>query len=207
MPDGQGLEGLYRRMVDENLVRKDVSFAEMAELARAYAADPATGTDNSDKAVTVLFQSAGYQKRSYIRAFVWLLDRIGDALSYSHEIPRNLGLALKRRLEAEPEVATGIREELAGWENRSVEDELGVLRRWAGAGEGDATVPAGKNASPAPAETSRRARVTFQLPRAEGPAKCTAANGRLEVRLPLDFSTLDRRRLEAAVRALLDQLR
>ena len=33
-----------------------------------------------------------------------------------------------------------------------------------------------------------------------------AGAGRLEIRLPRDFSTIDRLRLEAAVRALLDQL-
>lgn len=206
MTDAEDLDQLYRRMVDENLVRKDISFAEMAMLARDYARDPRTGCDDPDKAVTVLFQSAGYQKRSYIRAFVTVVERLGEALAFPAEVPRTLGLELRRRLEAEPEVAAAIREELRGWENRSVEDELGVLRRWAGAGEGDATFPAGKVAKP-PSRATRKARVTFDLPRAEGTAKCTAASGRLEVRLPVDFSTVDRRRLEEAVRRMLDQLR
>lgn len=203
--EGGGLEGLYRRMVDENLVRKDISFAEMAELARNYAADPGVECDDPDKAVAILFQSAGYQKRSYIRAFVGLLDRLGDGLAHSREIPRNLGLALRKRLDEEPEVARAIKAELKDWENRSAMDELGVLRRFAGEGEGEATFPAGKVAPP-PRPAPRKARVTFELRRAEGAAKCTAANGRLEVRLPLDFSTVDRRKLEAAVRAMLDQI-
>ena len=80
------------------------------------------------------------------------------------------------------------------------------VRRWAGTGEaGDGegdTFPAGK-VPPAPARVTRKARVTFEVPRVQGPAKCTAANGRLEVRLPVDFSTVDRRKLEAAVRAML----
>ena len=207
MTDGEGLEGLYRRMVDENLVRKDVSFAEMADLARSYAADPATDCADPDKAVSILFQSSGYQKRSYIRAFIVLLDRLDKDLQFLHEIPRNLGLELKRRLELEPGIAAGIRDDLKGWDNRSVQDELGVLRRWAGAGEGDEIFPAGKvPKAPAPA-APRKARVTFHVPRAEGAAKCTAANGRLEVRLPVDFSTVDRRKLEGAVRQMLDQLR
>lgn len=49
--------------------------------------------------------------------------------------------------------------------------------------------------------------MTFDVPRVQGPAKCTAANGRLEIRLPVDFTTLDRRRLEEAVRRLLDDIR
>ena len=204
MTDAEGLDQLYRRMVDENLVRKDISFAEMAALARDYARDPRTDCTDPDKAVTILFQSAGYQKRSYIRAFVTVIDRLGEVLDFPQEIPRNLGLELRRRLELEPGIAAAIRDELAGWDNRSVMDELEVLRRWAGEGEGE-SFPAGKKAAPTAA--TRKAKVTFGLPRAEGVAKCTAANGRLEVRLPLDFSTVDRRRLEDAVRKLLDELR
>lgn len=210
MTDADGLDQLYRRMVDENLVRKDVSFSEMAALARDYARDPRTACDDADKAVTILFQSAGYQKRSYIRAFIGLLDWLGEALQFPQDIPRNLGLALRRRLDLEPEIAAAIREELADWDNRSVQDELGVLRRWAGAGEpggGEGeTFPAGKVPS-APARGTRKARVTFDVPRVQGPAKCTAANGRLEIRLPVDFTTLDRRKLEDAVRRLLDQIK
>lgn len=206
MTDADNLEQLYRRMVDENLVRKEVSFVEMATLARDYARDSLTGCTDPDKAVSILFQSAGYQKRSYIRAFVKVVDSLGEILQFPTEIPRNLGLALRRRLELEPGIAAAIREELADWDNRSVEDELGVLRRWAGEGEGDETFPAGK-VPKLPSRTTRKAKVTFDLPRAEGAAKCTAANGRLEVRLPIDFSTVDRRRLEDAVRRMLDQLR
>jgi ParB family chromosome partitioning protein len=204
--DAGGLEGLYRRMVDENLVRKDISFAEMAQLARAYAADPNVDCNDADKAVAILYQSAGYQKRSYIRAFAELLDRLGDALIYPQEIPRNLGLALRKRLESEPEIAARIGQDLDDWDSRTVQDELDVLRRWAGVGQGEDTFPAGK-VSDAPAGAPRKPRVTFELPRAEGAAKCTAANGRLEVRLGLDFSRVDRRKLEAAVRAMLDQLK
>ena len=67
---GDDLEALYRKMVDENLVRKDISFAEMAMLALDYAADPGTAVNDPEKAVAVLFKSAGYQKRSYIRTFM-----------------------------------------------------------------------------------------------------------------------------------------
>jgi ParB family transcriptional regulator, chromosome partitioning protein len=207
MTDAEGLEKLYRRMVDENLVRKDVSFIEMATLARDYARDPGTDCDDPDKAVAILYKSAGYQKRSYIRAFITVVDRLGEVLQFPQEVPRNLGLELRRRLEIEPEIAAAIRDELKDWDNRSVEDELGVLRRWAGAGEGDGTFPAGKKPAAPPRTGTRKAKVTFDVPRAEGPAKCTAANGRLEVRLAVDFSTIDRRKLEEAVRRMLDQIR
>ncbi|TPE51046.1 ParB/RepB/Spo0J family partition protein [Amaricoccus solimangrovi] len=206
MTDAEGLDQLYRRMVDENMVRKDISFMEMATMARDYARDPGTACDDPEKAVAILFQSAGYQKRSYIRAFLTLVDLLGDVLEYPRELPRGLGLDLRRRLDAEPGIVAEIRAELAAREDRTAEGELGVLRRWAGAGEGGETFPAGKKPAVAP-RPARKARMTFEVPRAEGPAKCTAANGRLEIRLALDFSTIDRRRLEEAVRRMLDQVK
>lgn len=203
---GAALDDLYRRMVDENLVRKDISFGEMAQLAIHYAMDPLIEENDPDKAVAVLFRSAGYQKRSYIRRFIPVVERLGETLHFVHEIPRALGLALAQRLEDTPGTAAAIRAELADWDNRSVLEELDVLRRYAGQG------PDAPPAADAPAAPRRRpadpgkARTSFQLPRPQGTAKCVAANGRLEIRLPRDFSTVDRRKLEAAVASLLDQI-
>lgn len=90
----------YRRMVDENLIRKDISFGEMGALARAFAADPANECPDVDKAVAVLFKSASYTKRSYIRAFASLLMMLDKVLMHPNDIPRNVGVELKRRLDA-----------------------------------------------------------------------------------------------------------
>lgn len=202
---GDQLDQLYRRMVDENLVRKDISFAEMAQLAVHYAMDPQTAEHDAEKAVAILFKSAGYQKRSYIRNFIRLVEALSGALLYPQEIPRALGLALSQRLDEVPGLAAAIKAELKDWDTRSVKDELDVLRRYAGQGgdvEDGAPVPK-KPIAPVPAG---KAKTTFQITRPQGSAKCTAANGRLEIRLPRDFSTVDRRRLEAAVAALLDQI-
>lgn len=201
---GEELERLYRLMVDENLVRKDVSFAEMAQLALDYSADSQTAESDPDKVVAQLFASAGYQKRSYIRAFIRLLRRIGSDLEHAPAIPRALGLALVQKLDAEPALAEAIREELAGWDKRSEADELGVLRRISGAGGGEIVDPAPPH--PAKPAIQGKAKTSFQLDRREGRAKCTAANGRLEIRLPRDFTMVDRHRLEEAVRKLLDDL-
>lgn len=205
MPQGEGLEGLYRRMVDENLVRKDISFAEMAQLALDYALDPETEENDPDKAVAVLFKSAGYQKRSYIRAFIRVLKVLGKDLIHAPEIPRALGTALAARLEQEPEVTGLIRSDLQGWDGRSVQDELAVLRRFANGEE--AAEGQGAPAPRAPAAPRQpRAKTSFQFDRAGRRAKCVAAAGKLEILIDRDFSTLDRRRLEQAVRLLLDQL-
>ncbi|MGB5559171.1 MAG: ParB N-terminal domain-containing protein [Paracoccaceae bacterium] len=202
---GEGLEALYRRMVDENLVRKDISFAEMAQLAVDYAADPETSVADADKAVAVLFKSAGYQKRSYIRTFIRLVERLGTDLRFSAEIPRALGVALATRLDEVDGLAALIRDELSGWDNRSALDELTVLRRFAGQGDDDELAVA-----PAPKKTSvtrpAKAKTSFQFDRPEGRGKCVAAAGKLEIQLDRDFTTIDRRRLEQAVRVMLDQL-
>ncbi|GGF73836.1 replication protein [Paracoccus acridae] len=202
---GDALEQLYRRMVDENMVRKDISFAEMAQLALHYAMDPHTAEHDPDRAVAILFKSAGYQKRSYIRNFIPLVQALGEVLLYPQEIPRALGLALAQRLAEIPGLAAAIAAELKDWDTRSVKDELDVLRRFAGQGP-DASEDAPPVKASGPATPAGRAKTTFQIPRPQGNAKCIAANGCLEIRLPRDFSAIDRRRLEAAVVALLDQI-
>lgn len=73
------------------MIRKDLSFAEMAHAAQNYAADPATEAQDLSSAVAALFQYAPYSKRSYIRSFAMLLERVGDSLNYPTEIPRDLG--------------------------------------------------------------------------------------------------------------------
>lgn len=201
---GNSLEVLYRQMVDENMIRKDISFAEMAQLAIRYAADPATDLDDPNKAVAKLFSSANYSRRSYIRNFISLLEYLGDDLIYPQEIPRALGITLLKELEAKDWLAGAIRADLGPRLGRKPAGELDVLRRYVGQG--------GAVSEAAPVEKSpkskkpRDAKTTFQLTRPEGAAKCTASSGRLEIRLPKDFSAMDRLRLEAAVAQMLDTL-
>ena len=206
MARGDTVEELYRKMVDENLVRKDISFAEMAMLAMKYAADPATSENDPDKAVAVVFRPASYQKRSYIRSFIKVMDRLQEMLRFPQHIPRALGLALAARMDEIEGIPRAIKAELEGLSNRSVQDELAVLRRFSGEDlpdPGAKTFPAGKGGA---GKSARQAKTTFQLSRPEGAAKCTASTGRLEIRLARDFSAVDRRKLEAAVQQLLDQI-
>lgn len=204
LPRGEDLDGLYRRMVDENLVRKDISFAEMALLALNYARDPQVAETDPDKAVTQLFQSAGYQKRSYIRQFVRLMERLEDDLRFPQHIPRALGLRLATLVEDRPDVVSRIRAALKGWDNRSVADEIGVLNQMSGGGDPEAAPALAPAATPP--RPGGRAKTTFQVSTLAGAAKCTAANGRLEIKLDRDFSALDRHRLEAAVARMLDDI-
>lgn len=202
LPRGEDLEGLYRRMVDENLVRKDISFAEMAQLAINYARDPQTQEGDPDRAVAELFKSAGYQKRSYIRQFIRLMMQLGDDLRYASLIPRALGLRLAAVLDASPDRAVQLRAVLRGWGERSAEEELEVLRKATGEGQGQQG-DKGQSDRPRAAKSGAKAKTVFQVASPSGVAKCTAANGRLEIRLDQDFSALDRRKLEAALGRLL----
>ncbi|MEM6440269.1 MAG: ParB N-terminal domain-containing protein [Pseudomonadota bacterium] len=127
--EGGDLDTAYRRMVDENLVREDISFAEMAELARRYADDPRTEAESADEAVSVLYLSASSQKRSYIRAFAQLLEAAGGALKFPEALPRSLGLELRRVLsETGEEGAETLRQGLAMVPSRGPEQELEILR-------------------------------------------------------------------------------
>lgn len=204
-PRGETIEALYRRMVDENMVRKDISFAEMAAMALAYARDPSTGETDPDRAVAQLFQSAGYQKRSYIRGFVRLMDLLGNHLRFHPQIPRALGLRLSTELEARPDLLERLRSDLGSRPGRSAAEEIDLLRRAAGLAPDGSDAPEDRPKPSTRAEDGK-AKTTFQVVSRLGKARCSAANGRLEIRLDRDFSALDRRKLEAALRAMLDQL-
>lgn len=205
------LETLHRRMVDENLVRKDISFAEMAQLALQYANNQWTEINDPDKAVKVLFESTNYSKRTYIRKFIKVLEELGDDLQFAHEIPRALGLNVATLLEKDKGAAGAIRKDLREYAKEpSAQMEMAILRHHAQV-YGDALDAAAKAIQPKQksdrsADPQSKAKVTFQVKRPEGSAKCTAGAGRLEIRLDRDFSTIDRRKLEQAVVQLLNQI-
>jgi ParB family chromosome partitioning protein len=203
LPDADGVDGLYRRMVDENVIRKDLSFAEMAHAARNFAADPATSATDLTEAVAALFQSAPYSKRSYIRSFAALLDAFEDVLRYPTEIPRALGVALARRLGSDHSVVGSIRQALNSHPDRDAAQEMDILRRFTEADSAgdDSTV------QPPPARKGRsRTKTTFHITSSAGQVKCTAAQGRLEIKVDRDFSAIDRARLERAIADLIDGL-
>lgn len=194
---GETLDGLYRRMVDENLIRKDISWAEMARLARAYAEDPGVDCRDLDQAVNLLFASAAPQKRSYIRRFAFLMRQLEKVLEHPEAIPRALGLDLAQRLEADPALVAPLVARLRAAPQRDADTELAILRGFAG--EVVPVSPPGNPVRGRPA--AKRGKTLLRLPLAMGEVKCTAAPGRVELQCDRDFSAVDRARLEAAVEA------
>ncbi|SOH94962.1 chromosome partitioning protein, ParB family [Monaibacterium marinum] len=204
-PAGQGVDMLYRRMVDENLVRKDISFAEMATLARDYAIDPQVGAPGVDAAIKVLYASSNAQKRSYIRSFTILLEMLEHHLEYPEEIPRALGLSLRTRMSQMPEVQGAIVRALRDLPNRTVEQELSVLRRFA-AGADEKPAPSGQDKDTMTPALKPRGKTTLRIERPEGTAKLVASHGRVELKLDKDFSDYEASRMEQAVLSFLRTL-
>lgn len=184
-------------MVDENLVRKDVSFAEMALLAQAYMVDPETGCVDLPHAVKTLYGSDSYQNRSYIRSFTELMDRLDKYLEHPEAISRNLGLSLRQRM-AEIEGFSGALQKAlrAIGPGQSEEAELGVLRRFAA---GDAWAEEGSS-PPAP-KAAPKGETRFTVSRPMGEARCKAGQGRVEIKGPEDFSGYSPAALKRAVAA------
>ncbi|MEL7026292.1 MAG: ParB N-terminal domain-containing protein [Pseudomonadota bacterium] len=195
---GEALDALYRKMVDENLVRRDVSFAEMAELARKYAADPDTAASNVGDAIAKLYASAGRQKRSYIGHFATLLDHIGAQLTFPEAIPRSVGLMLEKRLSSDARLAGRVIDALTAMPIASAVKEVELLRGFA--------APAKPKGSAATREAKPSAKTSIRYEGPGGMVRCSASDGRIEIRAERDFTGLDRRQLEVALDAFFQAL-
>jgi len=202
VPSGETVEGLYRRMVDENLVRKDISWSEMARLARAYVEDEVGGCKDLDQAVNQLFASTNPQKRSYIRRFAYLLSRLEKQLEHPEAIPRALGLSLAQRLEQEPGLVPRVVQALQAAPKRSAEEEVAILQGFDRA-EPVAISPRG---NPGRGRPAKRGKTVLRLPLSAGEVKCTASAGKIELQFNRDFSTVERGQLEAAIEAFFREL-
>ena len=188
-PRGETPALLYRRMVDENLVRTDVSFAELALLAMRYAEDRVDGCASVDAAVNALYGSAGAQKRSYIRRFARLMAQVGSHLEHPAAIPRALGLALSERIEADgPEALVEVLREAAG---RDADAEIALLRRFAD-----------EPRRPRP-RTARARSSTRSFGTKLGKIRLTHSADRVEIRLAAE---VDAAKLDAAVAAFVAAL-
>lgn len=193
---GEAQLRLYRQMVDENLVRRGVTFGELAALAIGYkTAEPSV--ESYDMAVELLYASAGRQKRAYVKAFARLMVRLAPHVLFPEALPRSLGLEVLKRLDAEPEATRRLCQMLAARADRDAEIELAVF-------EAFLKEPAAATRSGLPRR--KAAKTTFRVARPEGLAKCTASDGLLELRLERDFSEIERQRLERAVEAFFGAL-
>lgn len=191
LPGGESDAALYRRMVDENLVRKGVSFAEMAQLARYYAEDRVDGCEDVDEAVNHLYAAASPQKRSYIRRFAQMMSMLEKVLSAPEQIPRAVGLAVMDRIETDPAARADL---VARLRAAGEGDQVAVLRAFLS----ERPEPVAERVRGAPRRS--KGRVALSVP-VGGGIRCTAADGKIEMRARRDFSNIERGRLEAAIEA------
>lgn len=192
-------EAQYVAMVEENAIREDVSFAEMANVAIQMARDPHTPAANSDEAVNRLYGSLHKVKRSNIRRFVELLEAVGDLLPAPREVPKNLGADVARSLQSHAAACEALREGLLGaTDGQSQNAVLANFLARASAAGGQAAASDG--IEPAAGSKQRAdGRRKFEF-HAAG-LKVTARSGELRLRGEADFTAVPREKLEAAVTA------
>ena len=103
----------YVGMVEENVIREDPTFAEMAQVAMAAAADPSITETDPVAVVKRLYASLHKSNRSCIRDFVTLLDVLGSDRRWPKAVSRNLGVDVSKAIGAGTDVEE-MRERLRG---------------------------------------------------------------------------------------------
>jgi len=181
----------YIDMVEENVVREDLTFAEMAQVAMLAAQDEATDETDPNAMVLRLYGSLHKMKRSYIRSFVFLLSALGDDLRWPKGVARNLGVDVARSLKS-PEDAEALRALLAGCANANEQND--VLRKFAD------RKPSDENAKKTAAPKEKR---EFFV----GDMKVTARKGECRIVSEDDFAGMSKAQLESAVAAFRKALR
>ena len=179
---------LYIDMVEENVVREDLTFAEMAQVCILATQDADLGMADAEAMVGRLYASLHKMKRSYIRSFVYLLKELDGVLFYPKAISRNLGVDVARKLKS----ASG-----------SVDDLRSVLAQVSSADEQNAALAAFltrsdvETGSRSVREKSESVKYEFHV----GSAKITARKGECRILADQDFTLIDRAKLQRAVEA------
>ena len=191
-PKDEDRTALYIDMVEENIIREDLSFAEMAQLAITASKDDSAGLDSAEMAVARLYSSLHKMKRSYVRSFVYLLEQLGDVLQWPKAISRNLGVEVSRKLRADSADLGVLRAALEACGNE--EDQLAVLTGFVAVGAGDG-----------PVKKSKPAKQKFEFH--VGSVKVTARNGECRIVAQRDYTDVPKEMLERAVRAFEEVLK
>ncbi|MDA0990992.1 MAG: ParB N-terminal domain-containing protein [Verrucomicrobia bacterium] len=188
-PPGEERIELYIDMVEENVIREDLTFAEMAQVAITAASDSALEDAEADALVGRLYGSLHKMKRSYIRSFVFLLEVLGDALRFPKTVSRNVGVEVARKLKEVPDLAESLKIRLAGV--ASGDEQSQVLLEFISVTPSKAGSVGRAGAKP------KSVKYEFHV----GDAKVTARKGECRILSNVDFSSVDRARLTRAIEA------
>ncbi|MEQ6250913.1 ParB N-terminal domain-containing protein [Sulfitobacter sp. HNIBRBA3233] len=176
----------YVDMVEENVVREDLTFAEMAQVAITAARD--SGVDETDpvELVNRLYAALHKTKRSYIRSFVFLLVAVGDDLKFPKAVARNLGVDVARAISSE-EDADALRAELSRCDTAEAQNTA------------LAAFVTAQKARAKPEKDSAEPKQKFEF--YVGKTKVTARDGECRIVSAQDYATAPKHLLEEAVRA------
>tara|TARA_R110002020_G_scaffold428155_3_gene637626 strand:+ start:15581 stop:16648 length:1068 start_codon:yes stop_codon:yes gene_type:complete len=182
----------YIDMVEENVVREDLTFAEMAQVVITAAQDDGVGEPDPDALVARLYGSLHKMKKSYIRSFVFLLSQLGDVLPFPKAISRNLGVDVARAFKSQGE-ADALRERLQACQ--TAEEQNKAL----------AVFVDGAKAGPQAQKKKAEPREKFEFH--VGSLKVTARRGECRIVSKDDFAAIPKPLLERAIKAFEDELR
>lgn len=175
--------GRYIDMVEENVVREDLTFAEMAQVAILAAQDAETDEVDPDAMVSRLYGSLHKMKRSYIRSFVFLLSVLGPDLKWPKSVARNLGVEVARALKSSAGVEA-LRAQLSTCQDADHQGK--TLSNFLTKGQG----------ADKPVRTAeRKEKREFHV----GDMKVTARKGECRIVGEDDFAGIPKERLEQAV--------
>ena len=181
----------YIDMVEENVVREDLTFAEMAQLAIIAANDASIEEGDPHVLVGTLYGALHKVKKSYIRSFVGLLVSLSSDLEWPKAVPRNLGVDVARALKADPSAVDDLRKRLRAATTSDAQNE--VLRAFSAG-----PVPSVKGAARAPKQ-----KFEFHV----GDTKVTARQGECRIVSSVDYASVPKAQLEDAIKAFEDVLR
>jgi ParB family chromosome partitioning protein len=181
----------YIDMVEENVVREDLSFAEMAQVAILAAQDEGTDEVDPDAMVLRLYGSLHKVKRSYIRSFVFLLSTLEGDLKWPKAVSRNLGVDVSRLLKSVDGAAV-LRASLRACATEA--EQAAVLSKF---------LEAKPNSAQRTSPVERKEKREFHV----GDMKVTARKGECRIVGDDDFASLPKAQLEQAVEAFQRALR
>ena len=181
----------YIDMVEENVVREDLTFAEMAQVAITAADDLGVDERDPQALVGVLYAALHKVKKSYIRSFVSLLMYLGGDLQWPKSVPRNVGVDAARRLKAEEGAATDLKQRLRAAATPDAQNE--VLRSFVAA----------PSAAPKKPVKAPKQKFEFHV----GDTKITARQGECRIVSGVDYASVPKRQLEQAIKAFEEILR
>lgn len=183
----------YIDMVEENVVREDLTFAEMAQVVIAAAQDERVDGSDAEALVGRLYASLHKMKRSYIRSFVYLLNTLDGALPWPKDVSRNLGVDVARALKSGQGDAAELCQKLSQCQTR--DEQAAVLSTFVSAEKKVQATPTPKR--------EPKEKFEFHV----GEMKVTARNGECRIVGRVDFASVPKDQLERAIRAFESALR